>query len=353
MTKDNDHGNLEVAKDLRVVLVILNKDNEKGLRKTLESLSNQTYPPCKYFDIFIVDGGSKDRSKDVATEYSEKIPCIYFIEQRVKGGTGPARREVIEMLRSRNYHLIIWGDSENEYHPNYIKNILNRYLTERSRVDNSVRIILSGRSIVKKQSIWSKFFYWYHGYHQIFPLGVGDRHAPGNNKAEEIVIYDLFNYPPCSRSEDFIFSYQLYRNHRDRVRYAHERGAVLFVSMPSTFKDIISWQRNRVRGLVECSRYIGRSYPPDLPYWTGFLIYNILLPVISIITVNILLGLFYILTIIIGGVFLYLRGRSCLDKIDLFTGFIGYVGMILHAFFTFYYSIYYIYKHKNTVSKLR
>ncbi|MGC9148054.1 MAG: glycosyltransferase family 2 protein [Sulfolobales archaeon] len=342
--KEDLYEDSGIKRDLKVALIILNKDNEKGLSKTLESLHNQSYLPCKYFDIFIMDGGSRDRSKEVALEFSKKIPCIYFIEQKVKGGTGPARREIIDLLREKDYQLIIWGDSENEYHSGYIESIVNRYLRERPRISQSTRIILSGRSVVKKQGIWSRFFYWYHGYHQIFPIGVGDRHAPGNNKAEEISIYNLFNYPPCSRSEDFIFSYQIYKRHRNKVLYLHEKNAVVFVSMPRSLKEIISWQRNRVKGLVECSRYIRYAYPPDLPYWTGFLLYNILLPLLAIITQSAVAGIFYLFTLLIGWIFLYMRGRTCLEEIDLLSGLTGYIGMILHAFFTLFYSLYYITK---------
>jgi glycosyltransferase involved in cell wall biosynthesis len=342
--KEDLYEELENKQSLKVALVILNKDNEEGLNKTLESLYNQSYPPCKYFDIFIMDGGSRDRSREIASEYSRKIPCLHFIEQRVKGGTGPARREIIDLLREKNYKLIIWGDSENEYHPNYVENIINRYLRERSRFNRNAKIILSGRSIVKKQNIWSRMFYWYHGYHQIFPIGVGDRHAPGNNKAEEISLYDLFNYPPCSRSEDFIFSYQLYKRHRNDVVYLHEKNAVVFVSMPRSLREIVSWQRNRVKGLVECSRYIKYSYPPDLPYWTGFLLYNILMPLTALITQSIIALIIYLLTIIAGWIFLYIRGKTCLEKIDLLSGLTGYIGMILHALFTLFFSLYYIAK---------
>ena len=330
----------------RTAIVILNKDNERGLEKTLTSLSRQTLPPCEYFDIFIVDGGSRDGSREVATRFSREIKCIYFIEQRIKGGTGPARREIIEILRNKNYQLVVWGDSENEYYPDYVENILRKYLVERSRDPESIMII-SGRSIVRRDSIWSRLFYWYHGYHQIFPVGVGDRHAPGNNKAEEISIYDLYTYPPCIRSEDFIFSYYLYKNFRDKVRYFYEEKARVLVSIPRSFREILSWQRNRVRGLVQCSRYIGLRYPPDLIYWTIFLLINILLISATLFLKSLVSSITLVVMIVSTWIFLYIRGRSALERIDLASGFLGYIGLLLHAFFTLYYSIYFLAKEKS------
>jgi len=325
-----------------VAIVILNKDNADGLRKTLESLTKQSCPVCECYDIYIFDGGSIDDSKKIAEDFAEKINCIRFVEQKIKGGTGPARIEAVKLLREKNYKIIIWGDSENVYDKDYIKNTIRRYCHEREKISRDKYIIISGRSVVKIDSIWSRIFFWYHIYHQIFPRGVGDRHAPGNNKAVETDIYKLFIYPPCIRSEDFIFSYFIYKNFREKIVYLHEKESIVLVSMPQTFKEIIRWQRSRVRGVVECSRIIGLKIPPDFIYWLSFLIYNVLMISLYILTLNIIPIIFYLTTVVLTSIFLYLRSLGNIERSSVFTGFLGYIGLVLHSIFTTYYVLKYI-----------
>ncbi|MEZ0290818.1 MAG: glycosyltransferase family A protein [Sulfolobales archaeon] len=320
-----------------MAIVILNKDNAEGLRETLSSLLEQSCPLCTCFDLYVVDGGSRDNSKEIFENLSRDRDCMYFIEQSVKRGTGPARREVIERLLRDKYDLVIWGDSENKYDRDYIINILERFCSERDREKDKI-LIISGRSIVRSESIWSHVFFWYHTYHQIFPVGVGDRHAPGNNKCEQTLVYRYLIYPPCSRSEDFIFSYYLYKNFREKIKYIHERRAVVRVALPKTFRDIVRWQRARVKGLVECSRYMGYRSPPDFIYWFVFFLYNILLLLLSL-TGNIISVILYTLSIGLASLFLFVKSRDSIERPSIFTGFLGYIGLFLHSLFTLYYVI--------------
>ncbi len=311
----------------RAALVILNKDNAEGLRKNLESLKKQSCRPCVCFDIYIVDGGSSDPSFAVANEIGGEVPCIYWFEQRVKGGTGPARIEIVEVLRRKGYSYILWGDSENIYSERYVEKIL-------SMLDRGCDVA-SGRSVVIRESIWSEAFYWYHCFHNLFPGFVGSRHAPGNNMGVRIGVYDIASYPPSKRSDDYIFTFSLMKRSRGRgFKYCMDNSSVVYISMPRSFDEVVSWQRSRVSGLVRGSLYIGLKIPPDLLSWSTPLALFFALAILSIASMNPAPLAIALLGILSLSIFLHVKSEGHLDRRSPITGLLATMGMILHAIFT-------------------
>lgn len=55
---------------MRLSIITINYNDAQGLRKTFESIKNQT---CKDFEYVVVDGNSSDGSKDVILEYEQYI----------------------------------------------------------------------------------------------------------------------------------------------------------------------------------------------------------------------------------------------------------------------------------------
>lgn len=56
--------------NIKISIISINYNNKEGLKKTVESIINQTY---KNFEYIIIDGGSTDGSTDILEEYHEKI----------------------------------------------------------------------------------------------------------------------------------------------------------------------------------------------------------------------------------------------------------------------------------------
>ena len=63
-----------------ISIITINYNNREGLRKTIESVVNQTY---KDFEYIIIDGGSTDGSVDVIKEYADRIS--YWVSEPDKG----------------------------------------------------------------------------------------------------------------------------------------------------------------------------------------------------------------------------------------------------------------------------
>ena len=87
---------------MKISVITINYNNREGLRKTVESVVNQTYND---FEYIIIDGGSIDGSIDVIEEYSTKID--YWVSEPDKGiynamnkGTDVAKGEYCIFMNS-------------------------------------------------------------------------------------------------------------------------------------------------------------------------------------------------------------------------------------------------------------
>lgn len=324
-----------------MLIVILNKDNAEGLKETLSSLAQQVnLTLCKDFDVLIMDGLSKDGSEAVAEDFRKRYECIKFKKQVFPGGVGAARVEAVKYALENGYEVVIWGDSENTYSKDYVSKFIEC-------VDSNDCLIFSGCSKVKHESMWSRFFYWYHAYHHLFSY-VRRKHAPGNNKLVLTKAYEIAVYPAISRSDDFFFSLSV-----NGSKICHCPDAVVYISVPKTFRDVVAWQRNRVKGLVEGSLLNGRSMPPDFIPWFLFLLsplflllYHLTSPYVLIEPFLQFLTWFIDLTAVLLTlgmlVKLEILAKNNYERYKPLQSLLGLAGMFLHAFFTAYYTLKYI-----------
>lgn len=88
---------------------------EKTIRKTLESLLNQTY---KDFEIIAVNDGSTDKTKEILSEYSN---CVRVINQENAGVSEARNRGISEALG--NY--VMFCDSDDTYEPYAIEKLVS------------------------------------------------------------------------------------------------------------------------------------------------------------------------------------------------------------------------------------
>ena len=65
---------------MKYSIITVNYNNKEGLRKTIESVINQTF---RDFEYIVIDGGSSDGSAELLREYSDKI--TYWVSEPDKG----------------------------------------------------------------------------------------------------------------------------------------------------------------------------------------------------------------------------------------------------------------------------
>ncbi|MBE8723933.1 glycosyltransferase family 2 protein [Flavobacterium hungaricum] len=64
----------------KISVITINFNDQKGLRKTLESVTGQTYAD---FEFIVIDGGSTDGSKELIAQYQDKIN--YWVSEKDTG----------------------------------------------------------------------------------------------------------------------------------------------------------------------------------------------------------------------------------------------------------------------------
>jgi glycosyltransferase involved in cell wall biosynthesis len=121
---------------MKLSVITINYNNAIGLRKTIESVVNQTFRDYEYI---VIDGGSTDGSVDVIKEYADKID--YWVSEPDKGiynamnkGVAAAHGEYTNFLNS--------GDSY------YTNNVLDEVFQQ-----NVVADIICGNILTDKNHL--------------------------------------------------------------------------------------------------------------------------------------------------------------------------------------------------------
>ncbi|WP_202320011.1 glycosyltransferase [Archaeoglobus neptunius] len=305
---------------MKTLVVILNKDNAEGLKACVDSLISQTVRICEDFDVLVLDGGSSDLSEEVVRELS--LPCVIFKVQERLGGTGYARVEACDYALKRGYDVVIWGDSENVYFPDYVEKMLEALKSADA---------VGGKPVVRG-GFFAHAFAWYHAIHAIIPRLV-EKHIPGNNKAERVEVFRTVMYPESRRAEDYGFSLVLMkRGIKLRQKLADAR---VFVSLPESWRGIFAWQRARAIGASEAAHEAG-VFPADGLIWMPALIPFFILPVFP------LLSLLLISFVFIFSLFIFYRSRDYLESPKKRYFFAPFVGILIHSAYTFISLLHYI-----------
>lgn len=100
----------------KVAVVIPTLNEEKFIARCLDSVISQSYPFAD-MDVMVVDGGSKDRTKEIVTEYNKKHPNIRLL-------TNPRRIQSIAFnigVRSSSAPYLVRLDAHALYKPYYIE----------------------------------------------------------------------------------------------------------------------------------------------------------------------------------------------------------------------------------------
>lgn len=100
----------------KVAVVIPTLNEEKFIARCLDSVISQSYPFAD-MDVMVVDGGSKDRTKEIVTAYNKKHPNIRLL-------TNPRRIQSIAFnigVQNSSAPYIVRLDAHALYKPYYIE----------------------------------------------------------------------------------------------------------------------------------------------------------------------------------------------------------------------------------------
>ena len=105
-----------------ITIVTINLNNKEGLKRTIESVINQTF--FDKIEYVIIDGGSTDGSVDIIKEYEDKL--AYWCSEP-DGGIFPAMNKSIEHINGEYVLFLNSGDILNN------NNVIKRVYDELDR----------------------------------------------------------------------------------------------------------------------------------------------------------------------------------------------------------------------------
>lgn len=102
---------------MKYSIITINYNNKDGLRKTIESVINQTY---RDFEYIVIDGGSTDGSADVLQEYNSQI--TYWVSEPDKGIYNAMNKGI---TKAKGDYLNFMNSGDCFYDGNVLQKIVN------------------------------------------------------------------------------------------------------------------------------------------------------------------------------------------------------------------------------------
>lgn len=136
-------------KDDKVSIIIVNYNNAKYLKKSLETTINQSH---KNKEIIVIDDRSKDNSLEILKKFKKKIK-FYITKNKTKDGAFNQMNCYYQGYKRSKGNYIFFLDSDDYYKKDKVKKILNHF--EKGYAKN---IIFDLPIIkIKKKNIYNKF----------------------------------------------------------------------------------------------------------------------------------------------------------------------------------------------------
>ena len=120
----------------KYTIITINYNNGKELRRTIESVINQTFRDVEYI---IIDGGSTDDSVDIIKQYAEHID--FWISERDRGVYNAMNKG---LKRAHGEFVIFMNSGDSFYSPNVIEEI-DRQISDTDILLGNVCDYVSGR----------------------------------------------------------------------------------------------------------------------------------------------------------------------------------------------------------------
>jgi glycosyltransferase involved in cell wall biosynthesis len=120
---------------MKISIVTINFNNEIGLTKTIESVVEQTYQD---FEYIVIDGGSKDRSKEIIQRHSDRL--AYWVSESDKGIYNAINKGI---SKASGDYLLILNSGDCLYNPDTLMQIAP-YLDNKNDIIYGKTLLVNG-----------------------------------------------------------------------------------------------------------------------------------------------------------------------------------------------------------------
>lgn len=142
------------ANDILISVIITTKNEEKNIERCLSSIKEQNYP-C--IEIIVVDNNSTDRTKDIASKYTDKVYN--------KGPERPVQRNMAVEMSTGEYFLQL--DADQILQPTIVQECIDKVMSFRNKKDGLIKdialyipeVIIGNDSWYTKVRDYEKSFY--------------------------------------------------------------------------------------------------------------------------------------------------------------------------------------------------
>lgn len=135
-----------------ISIITINYNDKKGLERTLNSVTNQTYQD---FEYIVIDGGSTDGSKELIEQYNDKIN--YWISEPDKGVYNAMNKGV---LKANGKYLLFLNSGDEFYTLNVLKENLN-FIHTHDLIYFNINVVAEQNNYIKKYPSKISFSYLY------------------------------------------------------------------------------------------------------------------------------------------------------------------------------------------------
>lgn len=206
MASGTGNGNGSGGPDISVIIPTFNE--EEHIAACLKSLQAQTLPR-RDFEIIVVDGGSVDKTREIAAAYADKV--VRFSEE----GVGPARNAGLKIARGA---IIATTDADARAPPHWLERIAWHF-NGSSEGMNPPIVAVVGHTVPLEKNLKSMVA---HGYMQALQLiatffGKNPGTPGPNTAARRDVLLEIGGWRDLPYCDDLELSMRLVK--KGRLRY--------------------------------------------------------------------------------------------------------------------------------------
>jgi len=228
-----------------VTLLMAAFNEEDSIAKTIGSIIKQDYPATIF--LIVINDGSHDATRDIVQNLSQSSANIKFIDLKVNVGKAAALNHGLKEVTT---DIIISVDADSFLHPDAVKNIVGRYLSDpldTKAVAGEVLIQNSRENWITKAQEWD-YFLGIASIKRIQSLFQGTLVAQGAfSLYDKKTLVDLGGWPEMV-GEDIVLTWKILLA---GYRVGHAEDAIAFTTCPNTLKKFINQRRRWSRGLIE------------------------------------------------------------------------------------------------------
>lgn len=139
-----------MARKPHISIITVNLNNLEGLKRTLESVFEQTW---KDFEFVIIDGGSSDGSREFIESQSEKVD--YWVSEQDSGIYNAMNKGI----KAANGEYLLFLNSGDHFFNNESLNINKEFISDFDLIYFDLNVVDGNKSFIKKYPIELSFNY--------------------------------------------------------------------------------------------------------------------------------------------------------------------------------------------------